>query len=140
MKTPKNSKRYSDAFEQSKIKARSTLQDSARLKRLRDAVANKVESSKSRIYESLDDFYTLLRLLGAYATGEYREVSVKTMVAVVAVLIYFLNPMDLIPDFIATFGYLDDLSLLAYVIKNFKEEIDKFIVWEMEGKDVSDEV
>lgn len=140
MKTPKNSKRYANAFEQSKIKARNTLQDSVRLKRLRDAVASKVESSKSRIYESLDDFYTLLRLLGAYATGEYREVSVKTMVAVVAVLIYFLNPMDMIPDFIVSFGYLDDLSLLAYVIKNFKEEIDKFIVWEMQGRDVIDEV
>jgi uncharacterized membrane protein YkvA (DUF1232 family) len=131
--------KITDGFENAKIKARITLRDNKALTILRDAVSDKVEASKGKIAEGLDDLYTLLRLLTAYITGEYREISVTSMIAVVAALIYFLNPMDIIPDFVATIGFLDDLTVLAYVVKTFKDEIDKFIAWEMEGKDVEDE-
>lgn len=128
-----------DAYENSKIKARVYLQDSKRLASLQGALDNKIAKSKSRITEGLNDIYTLMRLLAAYATGEYRQIAFKSMVAVVAALIYFLNPMDLIPDIIATVGFLDDLTILAFVIKTFKEEIDRFVEWEMEGKDVEND-
>jgi len=132
--------KLTDAFENSKIKARITAQDNKAMNRLKEAVEKKIKQSKEKIYEGLDDFYTLLRLLAAYASGEYRDVDTRTIIAVIAVLIYFLNPMDVIPDFVATFGFVDDLTLLAYVIKTFKTEIDKFIEWEMEGSDVADEL
>lgn len=128
--------KLTEAFRKEKIKARIKMQDNKELLKLKGAVENKIETSKGRISEGLDDLYTLLRLLAAYTTGEYRDIAVKSMVAVVAALVYFLNPMDLIPDFITGFGYLDDLTILAYVIKTFKDEIDRFVVWEMEGKDV----
>jgi uncharacterized membrane protein YkvA (DUF1232 family) len=128
--------KLADAFEKTKIKARIKLQNRKELLNLKSAVEKKVESSKGRLSEGLNDIYTLLRLLAAYATGEYREIAIRSMVAVVAALVYFLNPMDVIPDFITGFGYLDDLTVLAYVIRTFKDEIDKFISWEMDGKDV----
>ena len=128
--------KLADAFEKAKIKARIQLQDRKELLNLKGAVEKKIEASKGKLSEGLDDLYTLLRLLAAYATGEYREIAIRSMVAVVAALVYFLNPMDVIPDFVTGFGFLDDLTVLAYVIRTFKDEIDKFIAWEMDGKDV----
>lgn len=131
--------KITEGFENSKIKARILLRDVRSLKDLGQAVDDKIDKSKEKISDGLGDLYTLLRLLTAYATGEYREIALRSMVAVVAALIYFVNPMDVIPDFVATFGFLDDLTVLAFVIRTFKDEIDKFIAWEMEGKDVEND-
>ena len=136
MSKERSKKKLADDFDKSKDTAAKYLEDPKLLKGLQDSLNDKINSSKNRIASGLDDIYTLMRMLAAYTSGEYREVALRSMVAVVAALIYFLNPMDLIPDFITGFGFLDDLTVLAYVFKTFKDEIDKFITWEMDGKDV----
>jgi hypothetical protein len=52
------------------------------------------------------------------------------VVAAVAVTIYFLSPIDLIPDFIPVLGLLDDVALVAWFSTTIKEELDKFSEWE----------
>jgi len=131
--------KLSDSFENAKIKANIYLQDNERLSNLQVSLNEKIEKSKEKISESLNDIYTLMRLLAAYSTGEYREIAFKSMVVIVAALIYFLSPLDVVPDFVATVGFLDDLAILTYVFKTFKDEINRFIDWEMEGKDLLDE-
>jgi len=49
---------------------------------------------------------------------------------IIASIIYFVMPADLIPDLIAGVGYLDDASLLAWTISSFASDIDKFEEWE----------
>ena len=127
-------------FQKEKEKAEVYLEDKKKLKGLNAAVAQKMAGVKSQIREGVDDLYTLMRLVAAYAQGEYRQVSKKTMIAVVAALLYFLSPIDLIPDVLVFIGYIDDLSVLAYVMRTFKQEIDRFIAWEMDGGDVQDEL
>ncbi len=131
--------KFTETFEQAKIRARIQLQNTKDLLNLNQAVEEKIQKSKEKISHSLDDLYTLLRLVAAYAGGEYREIAIRSMVSIVAALIYFLSPMDAIPDFVTGFGFIDDMAVLAFVIKTFKQEIDRFIVWEMEGKDVEHE-
>lgn len=131
--------KLTDGYENAKIKARILLQDNKSIASLQDSLDKKIEKSKGKISEGLNDIYTLMRLLAAYTTGEYREIAFKSMVAILAALVYFLNPMDVIPDFVTGLGFLDDLTVLAYVIKTFKDEIDRFVSWEMEGKDVENE-
>lgn len=139
MSSKKNKSKLNDGFEKSKESAAEYLENPKLLKGLQDSLKDKINGSKNRIADGLDDIYTLMRLLAAYTTGEYREIAVRSMLAVIAALLYFLNPMDVIPDFITGFGFLDDLTVLAYVVKTFKDEIDKFISWEMNGKDVLDD-
>jgi uncharacterized membrane protein YkvA (DUF1232 family) len=45
-------------------------------------------------------------------------------------LLYFVNPIDVLPDFIPIIGGLDDAILLAYLLKVIDKEIEKFIAWE----------
>ena len=49
---------------------------------------------------------------------------------IVASLIYFVSPIDLIPDFILGFGLIDDATVLAWTIKACASDLAAFIAWE----------
>lgn len=80
---------------------------------------------------------TLMRLVRAYATGEYRDVSMKSLVSVLAVLIYFVSPIDLIPDFLPVIGVTDDVALVLWLFKSINEEITHFGEWEKKTKGIN---
>lgn len=42
---------------------------------------------------------------------------------VVSALIYFITPIDAIPDFVPVFGYLDDLGVLSALLKFLGTEL-----------------
>lgn len=75
-------------------------------------------------------FFVLGRMTRAYAQGYYRNVPWKTMLLIVGAILYFIDPIDLIPDFIPVTGLTDDLGILLWVINRVSDEIDKFILWE----------
>jgi uncharacterized membrane protein YkvA (DUF1232 family) len=77
-----------------------------------------------------DRFQTLGRMVLAYARGRYRAVPVKTMVSIVAAVLYFLNPIDLIPDGLFGLGLADDLAVLTWVYKSGEAELNAFLQWE----------
>lgn len=79
-----------------------------------------------------DEVRTLLRLIRAYATGEYRDVPFETMVPIVAAVIYVVSPIDLIPEFIPGVGGLDDLTVVTYALRLVRDQLDKFVAWERE--------
>jgi uncharacterized membrane protein YkvA (DUF1232 family) len=79
------------------------------------------------VWESLQ---TLSRLIKAAASGEYTGIPTPTVVGGVAVLLYFLSPIDFVPDFIPIIGLLDDAALLAWFMTSIKTEMDKFEEWE----------
>jgi len=54
----------------------------------------------------------------------------------VAALVYFISPLDFIPDFIPMLGFADDLALLTFVISKVGDELEKFQLWEM-NKDLN---
>lgn len=70
------------------------------------------------------------RLSRAYALGHYREVTWKTMILIVAAILYFVNPMDLLPDIIPITGLTDDFAVLLWVYGSIRDEIEKFLEWE----------
>ena len=85
----------------------------------------------SLAHEAWETLQTMFRLIKASMSGEYTGVPGTTVAAAVAVLIYFLSPIDLIPDFIPVLGLLDDVALVAWFSTTLKGEIDKFHEWEL---------
>jgi len=75
-------------------------------------------------------FYTLGRLLRAYTQGEYRTIPWKSLLLIVAALVYFINPIDIIPDLMPVVGFTDDFAVLYLVYKSVGEDIEKFLLWE----------
>lgn len=77
-----------------------------------------------------DSLCLLWRYLEAVTNKRYTEYSVWALTKIVAVLIYVVNPFDLIPDVIFWVGWLDDILALGYVISLTTEELEKFQTWE----------
>lgn len=70
------------------------------------------------------------RLLKAYASGEYRQLPWKTLIRIIAVLIYFVSPLDFLPDFLPIIGLTDDIALMLWLFSGLKDDIEKFRQWE----------
>ena len=70
-----------------------------------------------------------ISLVKSYVKKEYREIPLGTIVAIVAALIYFLAPIDVIPDFIPGFGFVDDASIIAFCFLSCKHDLDNYRKW-----------
>ena len=79
--------------------------------------------------EIWDDVKMMISLINDYVSGNYNDVSWKTIATITAAIIYFISPLDLIPDPIPFIGYLDDLTVLKLALKLTKEEFNKYKVW-----------
>ncbi len=109
------------------------LKQPTRLKKLlTDAYAKASEKKElgTLAHEAWETLQSLFRLIKLSISGEYTELPSTTVVGAVAVLIYFISPIDLIPDFIPVLGLLDDMALLAWFSTSIKHELDKFHAWE----------
>jgi uncharacterized membrane protein YkvA (DUF1232 family) len=105
----------------------------SRLLVLLSRMASKLKSSNWKNVNAAatkDKFFVLGRLIKAYALGQYREVPWKTILLIVAAIIYFLNPLDLVPDLIPLTGLTDDFAVLLWVYNSVSNEVEKFLLWE----------
>ena len=85
------------------------------------------------LYKVFEDFLLLFRFVRAWALGDYRDAPPRSIVWAIFAIIYFLSPIDLIPDFLPG-GYIDDIFVIAYVVKKIKVDLDKFSAWEKARK------
>jgi len=85
---------------------------------------------RRRLSQLRADLPVLLRLAQAWARKEYRTIPWKSIVSVLAALLYFISPIDLIPDLIPIFGFIDDAAVVAYVLKSVKADLEAFQAWE----------
>ena len=88
---------------------------------------------------ALSDVWSQLRLLFSltkdYAKGSYVDIPKTTIVSVLAALLYFISPIDLVPDFIVGMGFLDDAFVLGFVYKRVSKELLKYQAWKKTTED-----
>lgn len=87
-------------------------------------------NTKDRLGEAFGILGDFLRLIRAYIKGDYRKVSMGSLISIVIAILYFLNPMDLIPDFIFAIGLLDDISVIMWTGNKMMKELQEFKEWE----------
>ncbi|WP_234733483.1 YkvA family protein [Tellurirhabdus bombi] len=83
-----------------------------------------------------DQVGLLVRMVRAYAKGEYKAIPQKSLLSVVAVLLYFINPFDLILDVLPVIGFADDVALLLWLVNSIGSDIEKFRIWEEDRKTI----
>ena len=123
-------KAYTTAFNSAFNKASRLIKNPAGISVLIFEVGKKLVSGKSSIKDIKDDLSLLVRLITKWSKGEYKNVSKKTILSVIATLLYFVNPIDLIPDLLPIIGFTDDAAILLYVLNRMGVEIDNFKEWE----------
>jgi uncharacterized membrane protein YkvA (DUF1232 family) len=99
-----------------------------RLPALLLAVTRKGEG-RARFARLGGDLKLLQGLCAAWWRGEYRAIGSQALVAVVAALVYFLVPLDMVPDWLLGVGLLDDLAVLAWVLRTWDGELQAYRVW-----------
>ena len=89
-----------------------------------ETIMNKMQDE--HLIEFMEYVKLFFYMLKDFVTRKYTEVPIGTIIAIVGTLLYILNPIDIIPDFIPLAGYLDDASIIATCIKAIKVDIDKY--------------
>lgn len=97
---------------------------------IREAVEKSGGLSGANFAAFRDQLSVVVRMLRAYAAGQYRELPWKTLLRMIAVLIYFVSPIDILPDFLPIVGLSDDIALMLWLFSGIKDDIAKFRQWE----------
>jgi len=112
-----------------------------RLKNLATQAVRKLSGTASmRIDRVRDELILCIALVRSWIHGEYDGVSRQTIVAVTAALLYFVVPLDVIPDFLIGVGFIDDASVVGYVMTMLAAEMDTFRRWQEREVEREDKV
>lgn len=118
------------AFDASREQAEGYSADRLRVSSLLGRAERKVDRDRSRLGEIWETLEALIRLLKAWVRGRYSVVPWRTIVFATAGVVYFVDPLDLIPDPIPVIGYLDDATVLAFVLRFIRKDVERFLAWE----------
>ena len=110
-----------------KIKAAAIYDDRDKIWELLDRTKKKLENNKE-LRSLFDDIRVLVELIKDYNKGEYTNLSKNTIILVIIGLLYLVNPLDIIPDFLFG-GFVDDAAVIAYILKKITIEITAYKNW-----------
>jgi uncharacterized membrane protein YkvA (DUF1232 family) len=80
--------------------------------------------------QGLDSFKDVVRMVRLSVTGKYPQLPWKSALSIVGVFLYFVSPIDVIPDFVPFLGFLDDIFLLTKLFDWVSEDLSNFRDWE----------
>ena len=83
----------------------------------------------------INDMKIMLSLIRDFWNKSYREVPWWTIGAVVTALLYVLNPVDIVPDFIPFFGLLDDAAVISACLFLVEKDLDRYRSWKEGAED-----
>jgi len=111
-------------------KAKDYANDKEKTKKLlEDAVEKSNTIGKSGPFEQLQEKLKLLfEVVKYWVNGSYKEIPTGSIILIIIGLLYFVSPVDLIPDFLPG-GFVDDAFVLGLIIKQVSSDLDKFKMW-----------
>lgn len=96
--------------------------------------ANKIEQLLDKLnLQKLEEEFTKILVMADmvkdYIKKKYTKVPKRSILAIVSAIIYFLNPFDIIPDFIPGVGQVDDLSIILVCWRMISKDIEDYLAW-----------
>jgi uncharacterized membrane protein YkvA (DUF1232 family) len=80
---------------------------------------------------------SLLAMLKDIVMGKYTNYSSWSLIVIVIAVLYFVSPIDFIPDFIFALGLVDDGVVIVWAYSTILKEIERYDQWrESEGDKV----
>ena len=113
-----------------KRKADKYRNDREKTEELLKEAEKKARKNPGPVSAQMQDLATLLRMVRAYFSKEYREMPWETIAMAIGAIAYFVSPVDLIPDLIPVAGYVDDAAVIAFVIASATNDLHNFREWE----------
>jgi uncharacterized membrane protein YkvA (DUF1232 family) len=86
------------------------------------------------LWKVFEDFLILFRLVKAWVMGDYKNTPKQAILWALAAIVYFLSPLDAIPD-IFPGGYIDDIAFISFIVNRIRPNLDEFLAWEKKRKE-----
>jgi uncharacterized membrane protein YkvA (DUF1232 family) len=103
-------------------------QDVNELLEKQQAIEEKVRNS-GKLKRFSSDIHLMFSMLRDYWQGNYRAVPWKSVAAIAGALVYVLNPLDVIPDLILGFGFIDDAGVVALCLTMVESDLLRYAAW-----------
>lgn len=78
------------------------------------------------ILKRIEIFISMVR---DYKSKEYGQVPWRIIATAVFAILYFINPFDLIIDFIPGIGFIDDAAVIGFVFASLESELKRYAKW-----------
>ncbi|HEY5902518.1 MAG TPA: DUF1232 domain-containing protein [Anaerolineales bacterium] len=113
------------------------IQEGARKVQSRDflTVIKKADQLRARfrgrgpLNRFVEDGRLMLGIIKDYWARRYRQVPYGIIAAVVFVLIYVINPFDIVPDFLPIIGEIDDAAIVGASLLAVERDLFKYRDW-----------
>jgi uncharacterized membrane protein YkvA (DUF1232 family) len=121
----------SAAFRRAAKDAEDYARDPARLRQLvQDAVGKINTTPRGPFADTWPYLMAMVRVVREYQRAEYRDVPEQNLRAIIATLLYFVSPFDVIPDWVPVLGHIDDAFVVSLALKTVRADLDAFMAWE----------
>jgi len=125
----KDKEHYEQGYKEYETQAEEYLHDKGKAEGLLNQAIAKATTKKG----ALDDVWERLQLLfeafRSWIKGDYKSIPTRSIITIIATILYFVNPLDLIPDFIVGLGLVDDAAVIAFAMKQINNDLDSFKEW-----------
>ena len=115
-------------FDKSKEKAKKLLENRDKMEHFLERLEKKLKHIPV-VGGILSEIPVLILLVKAFIEKKYLEIPIGSVIAIVGALIYFLSPVDLIPDLLPAIGLVDDAAVLTLAFKFVHDDVVEFKTW-----------
>jgi uncharacterized membrane protein YkvA (DUF1232 family) len=121
----------SAAFRRATVDAEAYVSDPKRLRKLiEDAIGKINVIPRGPFGETWPYLLAMVRVVRDYQRAEYRDLAAAKLLIILAAIIYFVSPFDVIPDWIPVLGHIDDAFVVSLALKSVRSDLDTFMAWE----------
>ncbi|MHC0038666.1 YkvA family protein [Pseudoneobacillus sp. C159] len=109
--------------------AKDYVESPEKTKELIQSAGKKAANNKNSLQDVWDRLHLLFDFVTDWRNGEYRKVPNGSVLMIVATIIYFVSPIDMVPDFLIGLGILDDAAVIGFTLKQIGTDLDKYKEW-----------
>jgi uncharacterized membrane protein YkvA (DUF1232 family) len=109
--------------------AKLTEEDARRVVARERELNEKFKHVPEKLKKLVNQVRLLYELIRSYIDGSYREVPWMSIATAVAAVVYFLAPIDLIPDAIPGLGYIDDIFVIRFALSALGSDLKAYCEW-----------
>lgn len=133
-----NTNKILNLFKKSQSRASAILKDKSKASVTVENALGKAVSNRSDLEGVWDKMVLLLAVSKDFINGNYTAIPKRSIIAILGGLVYFLSPIDVVPDFVPVLGFIDDIFVLNLVYKQVLKDLEEYKTWkEGQGKIVS---
>ncbi|GGE60875.1 uncharacterized membrane protein YkvA (DUF1232 family) [Pedobacter psychrotolerans] len=124
-----NRQKILDFFRKSENRATVILKDKSKANTTIKDALGKAVSNKGQLDGVWEKMVLLFAVSKDYVNGNYTEIPKRSIVAILGGLVYFLSPIDVVPDFVPVLGFIDDIFILNLVYRQVVKDLENYKAW-----------